>query len=82
MNFSDFVESVVKTPICCELKQHLDTLYENYTKGVTPAERTGHWIDTFGGCKCSECDCLEAGYSNYCPNCGARMVEPQERSEK
>ena len=32
MAFSDFVESVVETPISCELKQHLDTCYEIYTK--------------------------------------------------
>ena len=32
MVFSDFVESVVETPICCELKQHLDKLYEIYSK--------------------------------------------------
>ena len=53
--------------------------------------KTGHWkrriVD--GGYnadwKCSEC-----GYKvytdfvnyNFCPNCGARMFEPQERSDK
>ena len=32
MTFSDFVENVVKTPICCELKLYLDKLYELYEK--------------------------------------------------
>ena len=32
MNFSDFVESVVETPICCELKQQLDKWHEFYAK--------------------------------------------------
>ena len=32
MTFSDFVENVVKTPICCELKQNLDKFYELYSK--------------------------------------------------
>lgn len=32
MTFSDFVESVIETPICCELKQRLDVLYELYAK--------------------------------------------------
>ena len=38
--------------------------------------------------KCSECDeWLTASdeydcYGRYCPNCGCRMVEPQERSEE
>lgn len=30
--FSDFVESVIETPICYEFKQYLDKLYELYTK--------------------------------------------------
>ena len=46
---------------------------------VTPQEpKTGHWIDVFGGCECSECGDLEPGYSDYCPNCGAKMIESQE----
>ena len=32
MTFSYFVENVVKTPICCELKRYLDKLYELYEK--------------------------------------------------
>jgi hypothetical protein len=47
---------------------------------VTPQPKIGHWIDVFGGCECSECGCLEAGYSDYCPDCGAKMVEPQEEA--
>jgi len=49
---------------------------------VSPQEpKTGHWIDVFGGVECSECGGLEAGYSDFCPNCGCRMVEPQESEE-
>ena len=52
---------------------------------------TGHWImtgDYYTGaygcieyveCSCCHEDSLEEG--DYCPNCGAKMVEPQE-SEK
>lgn len=32
MSFSDFVESVLETPICCELKQPLNKIYEFYAK--------------------------------------------------
>ena len=32
MTFSDFVENVIETPICCELKLYLDKLYEFYSK--------------------------------------------------
>lgn len=48
------------------------------------AERVGKWIDmntkTERYCpryKCSVCDNW-ANHSNYCPNCGARMVRGEE----
>jgi hypothetical protein len=45
---------------------------------VTPKQRTGHWQDTAGLYFCSECDCGYARAYQFCPNCGAKMVEPQE----
>ncbi len=49
--------------------------------------KTGHWVH---GEYCSECGCDVPAYiidwkwqkdmdAKYCPNCGAKMVEPQER---
>lgn len=64
-------------------------------KAIPSAEpKTGHWIeeDMFDGdvaYRCSECNELfwieygtpkDNGY-NFCPKCGKRLVEPQERSE-
>ena len=61
---------------------------------VKQEPKTGHWIekDGFDGdvyYDCSECGesfCLIDGTPtdnlyNYCPNCGARMVEPQESED-
>ena len=49
--------------------------------------KTGHWIMTgaYGTIDYVECSCcheygLEEG--NYCPNCGAKMIEPQESEDK
>lgn len=49
---------------------------------VTPQPKTGRWIDG----KCNRCGthapywAMASTYycSEYCPNCGAKMVEPQE----
>lgn len=53
--------------------------------------KTGHWIMTgdyytgaYGTIDYVECSCcheysLEEG--NYCPNCGAKMCEPQESED-
>lgn len=65
----------------------------NYNKvdweSVTPQPKTGHWIykqyDGYPECgnwHCSECDEIDNRTSAHCPNCGAKMVEPQERSDK
>lgn len=59
--------------------------------------KTGHWIrlyeqkeddlvvDNIPHCKCSECGTEYDPHSSqlikYCPNCGARMVDPQESEE-
>lgn len=51
--------------------------------------KTGHWIIDEGSldalygevCKCSKCGVESIGESDYCPNCGCRMVEPQESEE-
>ena len=56
---------------------------------VTPQQRTGHWIEHehngIGHIECSECQSwfLMAHLlkHNYCPNCGAKMFEPQESED-
>lgn len=63
---------------------------------VTPQEsKTGHWIKHDTGhsiyYECSLCKCLAPctetadsfiwKLSEYCPDCGAKMVEPQENEE-
>ena len=48
---------------------------------VRPQEQTGHWIKKDGYSDCSECGSHIVTEWDYCPNCGARMVEPQESEE-
>lgn len=49
--------------------------------------KTGRWIgvnpfvDTMMCSECGENIISEEFKSNYCPNCGAKMVEPQETQE-
>ena len=62
---------------------------------VTPQPKTGHWIEKDGFDGDTYYDCSECGESwttiegtpwdnefKYCPNCGCRMVEPQESERK
>jgi len=45
-------------------------------------------VKTWGiKCQCDRCDFTtivveDFGYQNYCPNCGARMIESQESEDK
>ena len=58
---------------------------------VTPQEpKTGHWIEhpheagpnwKYSMYECSECHGWLEDDSDYCPDCGAEMVEPQESEE-
>lgn len=61
----------------------------NELPSITPqAPKTGHWIYLkHNKAKCSECDDVVLiaqtyGNANYCPNCGARMIESQESEGK
>jgi DNA-directed RNA polymerase subunit RPC12/RpoP len=61
---------------------------------VTPQEpKTGHWMGDSYGYICSNCehslndlaqsmDYISFSKPKYCPNCGARMIEPQESEEE
>ena len=57
---------------------------------VQPKQKTGHWIKTKEQddaeplilWKCSECLTVQRLKTNYCPNCGAKMIEPQESKVK
>ena len=52
---------------------------------VTPQPKTGRWIfDEIldRNYYCSECKSMGVDYWDYCPNCGAKMVEPQESEDK
>ena len=47
---------------------------------VKQESKTGHWIWCMGSHKCSNCEeytCFsDKELLRYCPNCGAKMVEP------
>ena len=52
---------------------------------VTTKQKMGHWIDYQKNiwiyAQCSECGTVHDTKTNYCPNCGAKMVEPQESED-
>ena len=52
---------------------------------VNPQPKTGHWLHFSTSDDCSKCGWSTGKYispSKYCPNCGCRMVEPQESEDK
>lgn len=62
--------------------------YVKSLKPVNPQTKTGHWIieeNVHYGTRTLRCSSCNTGFQfireyKYCPNCGCRMVEPQERS--
>ena len=56
-----------------------------YIANGTPL-KTGHWIADVFLDECSVCGeqtlFFEDQQENFCPNCGCRMVEPQESEEQ
>lgn len=67
---------------------HIDAIIDEIDNlpSVTPKAKVGHWIDiqyfkaddTYYRPKCPFCGIEPKEYSNYCPECGARMEEVEE----
>ena len=55
---------------------------------VTPTPKMGRWISNaeddlkISEYTCSNCKGLSDEDSDFCPKCGAKMVEPQESEDK
>lgn len=86
---NDMVSRGVFEQVMWERDVAIDQLKQlGYGFGEKP--KTGHWIfvdKAHEHAHCSECDygnvdLLDGRPHNYCPNCGARMVEPQESEEQ
>jgi hypothetical protein len=63
--------------------------YINSLPSVTPQEpKTGHWIEEFNDLEgevrftCSSCGKYQLFGTDYCYNCGAKMIEPQESEDE
>lgn len=55
------------------------TAFKMAIEALSAEPKTGHWQNN----ACSNCGIYNASaYKNWCPNCGAKMLEPQERSDK
>ena len=80
-------EYLTENPI--ELEGHKSlpiTLIDYAIEALEQEPMTGHWNDipkyTDIAWLCSECGHFTTMKRNYCPNCGAKMVEPQESEEE
>ena len=73
----EWSDQLIKVSDAVDIIRHLPS--------VTPQSKTGHWISRphiYGVAFCSECGFeLKINNTNYCPNCGAKMVEPQESED-
>ena len=72
----EWSDQLIKVSDAVDIIRHLPS--------VTPQPKTEHWIfDEIldRNYYCSECKSMGVDYWDYCPYCGARMVESQE-SEK
>ena len=74
--------------LCLETAYDNEKVIEmlNNLSPVTPKEKTGHWIrvtDKAGYLvwECDKCGWQQKFNTNFCPDCGAKMVEPQESED-
>ena len=77
----EFLNDADKSHSCNEYKLLMALLEQE--------PKTGHWIYICNSevnwlkvVECSECGKRTYGSGKYCPNCGAKMIEPQESEEE
>jgi hypothetical protein len=84
----DVIDDIDKTTCMNEYHVIVDAI--DKLPSVNPQPKTGHWIDIMVGDMpaqaCDQCNTFyplayTGGGHKYCPNCGCRMVEPQESEE-
>ncbi len=68
----DYIREKSALDSYCEGVEDVLKILEN----MKQEPKTGHWIDTGSGQKCSECGEIQYGYDNFrhfCANCGTKM---------
>ena len=86
----DYIAKYLSQYLYNDVRETVEVIdeYIGELPSVNPQEpKTGHWTHDGSHWKnrfiCSECGYkLFEEQTNYCPNCGAKMIEPQERSDK
>ena len=92
------VKDIKQLPSVTPNEEEMTIKYiEGYNAGFCHAQaifqkepKTGHWIFVDKAkehAHCSECDygdvdLFDGRPHNYCPNCGTKIIEPQERSDE
>ena len=85
---SEVCEECVKYPICDHTMQ--DDVIETIIKALEQQPKTGAWVpidaEPHDIYECNACGWLlyyeDRTDYKYCPNCGAKMIEPQESEDK
>lgn len=61
-----------------EKYDEMDKIMEEVKKVITPKPKIGRWINNQNGTfECSKCG-IKHSKSNYCPNCGVKMIKIEE----
>lgn len=73
--------------VCDNISNSIDDFKADLLS-VTPQDpKTGHWIEEFNDLEgevrftCSSCGKYQLFGTDYCYNCGAKMIQPQESEE-
>ena len=91
------VKELIKSGISTDTYEDIELVckWVDEMPPVRQKEQTGHWIgideEPHEDYECDKCGYVVSTYTaniephteyKYCPNCGARMVEPQESEDK
>lgn len=84
--YEDTVAEIVETSYRSGYVQGVENTTKEFRFELEQKPKTGYWIfvdKAHEHAHCSECDygdvdLMDGRPHNYCPNCGAKIIEPQE----
>ena len=68
---------IIVSDLCRDTANLLEALEQEPKTGhwIVDVDRWGDIVTTVNGYRCDKCNTFNTDKDNYCPNCGARIVE-------
>ena len=77
--YSDMLETGKEQEDLIEVIKAIPSAEPKTAHWIADIDRWGDVITTVNGYRCDKCNAFDSDKDNYCPNCGAKMAESEDK---